>query len=308
MQSIRNTFFFTFWGVLTSILVICEVHADDPLNAFPTALASAAVRLKELTEEQLKTIQLPEKKSDLVFSIATVPINVDDETDARRMEPWLKVFADGHIDCRNQILWKAKRCQDRIEHPELLWLLHLAVNESHIPSRSTADIEKDVERHRQTVKQRGRSNIYDLPVQEQYVYHLNLPTGQVDLQVPDVALVLRPLRRKLKLDAFASLNLYAHHLACRPYLGNLVDRNFLLVQLNEKLKDEEPTAPPFGIEHLASASNLDNADLSAVFRQVIDLQTKNNNVRKYKEVTGFVVRRGPGDEPEIRVTSRENWK
>jgi hypothetical protein len=305
---------FVISAALLPLSFIGEVQADDPLNAFPTALAPVEARLQELTDEQLKAIRLPDDAAQMVLSLATIPIGADPTMDPRRREPWLTVYADGSLDCRHPILWQSDRCEDRLERAELLWLLHLAVNECQIPERSSADVEEDFERRRNSAPKRNNADrpafapIFNLDSLETYVYEVNLPVGQSKLRIPDKALILRPLRRDMKLDAFASLNKYAYYLASRPYLGNLADRNYLLVQMNQKLKAEDPTVPDFRIEDLGSASNTEDIHLSAVFKQVIELQTDGEHGRKFKEVTAIVVRRSRGSKPEITLNSNEYWK
>ena len=124
-------------------LPITESKADDPLNAFPTAEDSADDRVKRLREAELQAIQVPVKRDQVVLSIATAsPLEEPDEPPTE-LEPWLLVFADGRINCGSQTPLQTERRNDTLTRPELLWLLHLAVNECQILSRTTDEIDEN---------------------------------------------------------------------------------------------------------------------------------------------------------------------
>jgi hypothetical protein len=121
--------------------------------------------------------------------------------------------------------------------------------------------------------------------------------------IPERALILRPLRARLKLNAFASLNKYANFLVARAHLGAPDEREKLLAALNSKLEADHPGDPAFRMEHLGAAIRTDDMDLSAVFQQVIELGDN-----QYKQLTGTILRKEPGSEPTISIIPLEYQK
>jgi hypothetical protein len=285
-------------SVVALILATCtltwrpaELRADDPLKAFPTAENSAADRVKRLNASELRAIKLPGDKNQLVFSMTVSPPS-EGPQDAAAAEPWLRVFADGRIDCSSHDLATERR-DDKLTKDELLWLLHLAVNECQLLTRSTKDIETAYK------KENPDPPPKDQP-QRNEQYHVNLPSGTNDLILPEWALILRPLRGQMKLGAFSSLHTYARHLAARPFLGTSKERQELLDQLNARLKAEKPDLPPFRMEHLGSALQMKGFDLVAGFEQEIELEPN-----KFKRVMGTVMRKQKGMPPEFLIRTMD---
>ena len=247
----------TVLGVLSS--AICPdaaLPADDPWNAFPTADMSADERVKGLTAAQLQAIRIPENGADLVLSFSTIRPTDGQQKSAPEDGLWLRVFANGQIDCRSLISLPTDRRSDTLTKPELAWLLHLAVNECQITKRSTKEIEDDFQR-----------TVTKLPVTGEppshFRYYVKLPSGTDDLSIPEKALVVRPVRASMQLGAFASLNKYATWLVSRAYLGNPKERQSMLEQLNARLKKEHPAVPPFRIEHLVRGRQYERCRSSA---------------------------------------------
>jgi hypothetical protein len=276
---------------------IFESHAaDDPLKAFPTRDDPVEARVNRLTEAELQAIKVPEAGDELIFSIAKGPAADTRQPDEAEVEPWVRVFSDGRIDCGSLSGFQVERRQDHLTKPELTWLLHLAVNECKFLSRSTKEVADDYQA-------RGRT----LPVKGdrlQYVhFHVALASGSNDLSVPEYALMLRPLRADMGLFPFASLKKYAVFLVSRAFLGDPKSRMALLHQLNSKLHAERLVVPSFRMEHLGAADCPLNHDLSAVFVQEIDLGGAH-----FKRVTGLVSRKEKGAEPIFSIQSMEYQK
>ncbi len=134
---------------LTLILFVrayCAVAiaADDPLNAFPTAKKPIEDRVAGLSARELEALRLPQKKSELVLSIARAPAAIDGEGQAKEPDPWLRVYADGRIDCGGFMNLPGPRRTDQLSDAELTWLLHLAVNECQLLTRRTQELEEAV--------------------------------------------------------------------------------------------------------------------------------------------------------------------
>jgi len=278
---------------------LASLGADDPLNAFPTAEKPVDQRVSELTPAELQAIRVPAKDDQLVFSIAMVPFPADqkddEQNDAAKTGPWLRVFANGRLDGGSHQQPSDQRRADTLTKAELTWLLHLAVNECQILTRSTNDIWDP--------PQKQPPNVLKGRPQRIYQYHLNLNSGKNDLLIPEMALVMRPTRNRLKLDAFASLNKYANYLVARAWLGDPTERQTLLDQLNEKLKADHPDLPPFAIEHLGAAVPLQNMDLSAVFQQEIVL-----GENQFKRVAGHILRKEKGAVPIFMIHTMDDSK
>ena len=257
------------------------VEADDPLNAFPTSADSTDDRVKRLTDAEREAIRTPEQGEKPVFIVARGLLNEGRLDATAEAEPWLRVFPDGNIDCQALMIANAERCKDKLTKSELDWLMHLAVNECGILKRSTNDVEADFRVHGQKsawVKGLGHG--------EYFRYDLAATSGENDLQVREAAIMVRPVRARMKLNAFASLHKYVYFLVSRAYLGDLADRNTLLDELNAALKIKEPNVPAFRMDHLAGASTTDNVELFANFQQELALEEA-----KLKRVTGIVVRK-----------------
>ncbi len=284
-------------GILLSAAIpVAEAHADDPLDAFPTAEKTAAQRVKGLSDAQREAIRLPEKGTDVVFSIAMLPTANGPGDAATKAEPWLRVFADGRINCGSSMPLSVERRDDTLTKAELAWLLHLAVDECQILSRTTKDIEAEFQQSRSAKPVPGEP-------QQSFQYRVELPSGKNELLIPEKALMLRPLRANLQLGAFASLNRYANFLAARAHLGDAKQRQSLLDQLNDKLKTEQPTAPAFRMEHLGGALNTPRVDLTAAFEQEIELEPG-----KFKRVTGSILRKEKGAPPAFSISAMEYMK
>ena len=273
-----------------------ESKADDPLNAFPTEEDSADDKVKRLCEAELQAIQVPVKRDQVVLSIATASPSEEPGKPPAEPEPWLLVFADGRINCGSLAPLQVSRRDDTLTESELLWLLHLAVNECRILSRSTEEIDEDYQ------AQQGKRPSKEEP-QEEFRYQVQLPSGENDLTIPQRVLILRPLRAQMKLIAFASLHRYANFLVARAYLGNPRERQSLLEQLNERLKAADPNASPFRMEHLAGAVTSASVDLAALFQQEIALKEN-----KYRKLTGHIMRKEKGMEPTFSIGAMEYTK
>ena len=265
-----------------------ELHADDPLKAFPTPEKPVEQRVKELTEAELQAIRTPQNADQLVLSIATVPSGAKQEVPAEA-KPWLRTFADGRIECGSLMESQSGRRHDTLTKAELVWLLHLAVNKCQILSRSTNDIEEDYRRQ-------DRKHSANRKPPRHFQYHVNVSAGNKDLSVPEEALTLRPLRARMKLGAFASLHKYASYLVARAYLGDSTARQALLDQLNSKLQTERPNVPAFRMEHLGAAISTNTFDLGAAFQQEIELGND-----KYEKVTGNIMRKEKGATPTFSI-------
>lgn len=282
--------------VLAAAFPVAGAHADDPLDAFPTAEKTVEQRVKGLSDAERQAIRLPEKGTDLVFSIAMVPTSNGPGDAATKAEPWLRVFADGRINCGSSMPLPVARRDDTLTKAELAWLLHLAVDECQILSRTTKDIEENFQRSRSARPVPGDP-------QQAFQYRVELPSGTNELLIPEKALMVRPLRASLQLGAFASLNKYANYLAARAHLGDARQRQSLLDQLNGKLKTEQPQVPAFRMEHLGGALNIQTVDLTAAFEQEIELEPG-----KFKRVTGSILRKEKGAPPIFSVRAMEYAK
>lgn len=296
MQRERFTALVSIVATLTLASPIAAINADDPLKAFPTAENPAEERVKRLTEGELKALEIPDDADTVVFSIATGPASAGESPLTVEAEPWLRVFADGKIDCGNVLPLPGKRRSDMLTTPELTWLLHLAVNECVILDRTTSRIDA-------AYQQRGAKRVANSEPQNYYLYRVRLSSKSNDLMIPERALVVRPLRARLKLVAFASLNKYANYLVSRAHFGPPDERQSLLEHLNEELGAEYPDVPQFRMEHLGAAVNIQGFDLSAVFRQEIDLGDN-----RFKRVMGMVQRKEKGSEPTFSINAMEYEK
>jgi hypothetical protein len=296
MQREKFTTLVLFVAALILASPLAAISADDPLNAFPTMENTVEERVKRLTEGELKEIEVPEDADTVVFSIATGPASVERSPRTVEVEPWLRVFADGTIDCGNVLPLPGKRSTDTLTKPELTWLLHLAANECVILDRTTSRIDA-------AYQQRGAKLVANGEPQNYYLYRMQLSSKSNDLMIPERALVVRPLRTRLKLVAFASLNKYANHLVSRAHFGAPDERQSLLEQLNEELEAEYPDVPQFRMEHLGAAVNIQGSDLSAVFRQEIEL-----GENRFKRVMGMVQRKEKGSEPVFSINAMEYTK
>jgi len=269
-------------------------RADDPLDAFPTAENTAEDRVKKLSEVELQAITLPADGNQIVLSITYLPLADSQQPDALPTEPLLRVFADGRIDCGSLLLAHKERAKDSLSKSELQWLLHLATNECQILTRSTKAISDNYKSRRRRPADPGE------PARE-IRYHLALLSGKNELVIPEMALVLRPLRAEMKLPAFASFHHYANFLVARAFMGTEKERETILKAVNEKMKSTHDTLPPFRIDHLGAAlRGLPNVELSVVFQQEIPLGRA-----KYKRVTATFIQRDQGAEPEIKLNVLE---
>jgi|APCry1669189070_1035195.scaffolds.fasta_scaffold05100_2 hypothetical protein len=267
--------------------------ADDPLKAMPTAEDSTEAKVKRLTEAELQTIVLPEQGDQVVLSIAYHPPATQQNESAEQPELWLRVYADGRIDCPGPMQANTQRCTDDLTSNELLWLLHLTVNECQGLVRSTDDIQADYEVNGQP-KSAG-----DSPYGS-YHYHVFLTGKANDFAIPVNALITRPLRARMKLNAFASLHTYANYLTARATLGKPPERTAILQALNEQLKLEHPEAPPFLMEHLVGSTSIGKLEVPAMFTQVVDL-----GGNKFREWSGQIIRREPDAEPTFSIRTKE---
>lgn len=287
--------FLCFAAILSSAAV--SLCADDPLNTFPTAEEPVEDRVRRLTEADLKAIQLPENGEQLVLSVSLGP-NMDDEKEEAKPIQRLRVFADGRLECHTSIPQAPSQFtegrKDRLTHTELKWLLHLAVNECHILSRTSKDIAD-------AFGERGKQDFRRGLPRQYFHYHIAIPAGTNDLLLPEEVLTVRPLRSRMKLGAFASLNKYATFLIYRAYLGDVTERDRLLEQLNNKLQLEDPKLPPFRMEHLVLANDatgivmFKGAKLSAMFWQDVEIAPK-----KFLRVIANVSRQQESDVPTFK--------
>jgi hypothetical protein len=262
----------------------------------PPEQENLAEKVRALSKSELEAIRLPENRSELVLSIAAIADAKAGEAAAPKTEPWLRVFADGRIDCANPEIASDKRHEDTLTQDELVWLLHLAVNECQILRRSTQGIADDIAKSGDRGPPKEEPNV-------NYEYHVKLPSGENDLSIPSRVLILRPLRGQLKLHNFGRLQPYAHWLAYRANLGKPKDRQQLLNQLNGTMLAEHPDLPLFRMEHLSGAASVKTKlgdSSSAVFVQ--ELPVGNN---KYKKVTGMILTPPQGDKPLFKVSTME---
>jgi hypothetical protein len=268
--------------------ILATAHASDPINAFPTSEKPVEARVKELTAEQLRAIELPSKHDDVVFSIAKIPI-VGPPTNTEP-EPYLRVLADGRIDCKSLIgLPEVERRHDTLTKAELTWLLHLAVNECQVMRRTSRGIDDQYKKHPHG----------GLPPSPSFLYHVSASSRTNDLLIPENALVVKRLRAQLQLVPFASLNKYANFFIARAYLEPK-ERQPLLDELNTKLNIDLPDAPPFKFEHLGAAFSSPKLNLTAAFEQEIELEPN-----KFRRVIGTMVQKEKGGEPVCTFSSTE---
>ena len=280
---------------------------DDPLDAFPTADNSAADRVARLNASELAKIDLPADPKKVVFSFNMIQLGENGE----RIDspPLLRVRADGAFDCANYVERRINagspeiRRSGRLTKAELQWLLHMAVNECDMLSKTTDGIELEIQENRPLA---AKSRVKPLAAVSNhravYVYEVANHAASNQVEIPEKAMVLRSLRRKSGLNPVASLTHYAIFLTMRATLGDEKQRDELLLGLNNKLRVLLPHAAPFRIEHLRSAAAIAGSDvlkelnLSATFEQ--EIRAEGNSL---KRIMGRIQRREENDEPEFVV-------
>ena len=77
----------------------------------------------------------------------------------------------------------------------------------------------------------------------------------------------------------------------------------MLKQLNDRLKEEEPDASPFRMEHLEAAVSGPDFGLAALFQQEIELKEN-----KYRRLTGHIMRKEKGIDPTFSIRAMEYTK
>lgn len=276
------------FAVLT-VVVSCErLSGDDPLGAMPTATESVGVKVSRLTVAQRNAIKLPKDHTQLVLSIAA--------TDAKDEEPhpWFKAYADGKIECAQMFVKSEELAKDKLTQDELLWLLHLAVNECRALERTTADLQASYDANS------SQPSKFGSPPSVAFHYHLKLDGKGSDFTLPSHALILRPLRSKMALGEFASWHRYTSYLVSRAFFGDATERVVLLTELNKKLAIDQPSGPPFQIVHLTAATRNEKFDLLASFEQEIALGNA-----KYRKLMGTVTRSKTESKPTFSINTME---
>ena len=277
------------------------LFGDDPLNALPTQELPVQQRVRQLSEAERHKVALPEDRGRRVLCIST-----DQPSPAPAglsAKPLLRVFADGRIEAQIDLNRNPQLCEDQLTEDELTWLLHLAVNQCDLLNRTPDSVETVLAEFEQD----SAGVVNDPQVREalsnRYRYEVDLPAGQSNLFIPERALVVRPLRSRLDLAAFASLHSYVKFLAARACLGHESERQAILAQINARLRVEHPGLPDFGIEHLDSAGTLEAGVHTAAFQQEIALGDN-----RYRRVLGVYIRRGMDAKAEITIVSNEFQK
>jgi hypothetical protein len=264
--------------------------ADDPLNAMPSAAEPLAKKLEKLTPEQRQAISLPNDPKQIVLSFA-----LETETN-KKPEPWLTVTAAGFMDSHVPMPGVTQRRQEQLANEELRWLLHLAVNECQGFQRDTKTLRDDF-------SAKPSSFATGLP-DNRLNYTLHLQGKAHEFSLPEAALVVRPVRTRMKLGAFASLQKFAMFLVSRAYLGTAEERVVLLNDLNVQLQQEQQklhplvVPPPFELEHLGNALSTDKTPLLATFVQEVPLGDK-----KYQKITATIVKANKDEKPQITIVS-----
>lgn len=283
-----------------------RLRADDPLIAFPTAERPAEQRVQELTENEREAIRLPADPDQVVFTLTENHFD-GAEAEGADVKPWIRVFADGRTDCGHLLPFVTERREDRLTSAELSWLLHLAVNECRMLSRTTQEVAEEYERWTGPSPSEARKL---LDARRPFQYYVNLPAGENEIAVPQFVLVGRPLRARMKFDAFASLHKYVNFLTSRAFLGTDAEREAILAALNAKLAVEAAESPPFLIEHLISASSVTTPQpgfkqthVGAAFQQEISLGDN-----RFRRVLGTVHVEEAGDAPTINIQVSEYRK
>jgi hypothetical protein len=263
--------------------------ASDVLDLVPTREKPVDARVKALTKEQLRAIELPSDGNTVVISITKLPTSTKGSDSPTDPKPYLIVHADGKIDCQNPIpLPGIQRRQDTLSKDELTWLLHLAVNECHIVQRTSEAIDaayQKLPRHP------------DLPDVSTLRFYADASSHQATLAIPENAIIVRQTCAQFKLIPFTSLLPYASFFVNRAYLAP-AERQPILDLVNEKLKAEVPDVPPFTIEDIGGSWSTDKVDLSASFVREHELQPN-----QFKTVLAMVIRNEKGGRPICTITS-----
>lgn len=293
-------------GLLVTLIVPVAARADDPLQAFPTEELPAEVRVQQLTEAQRNRLKLPENGDQVVFSISTVrpaPANTMPPANAvkpaevqNEPTPWLRVFADGRIEARSETNPDAAYCQDTLAKAELAWLLHLAVGECEILERTSPEIDAAIAALKKQSPDNARRNPAGAPAGNHYRYDVDVPAGRNQLSIPEAALVTRPVRKRLQLDPFASLNRYARFLAARTCLGNDEKRRAILNEVNVALLLKDAGMPLFKPEHIGASGVHAGGIFVAIFEQEIEL-----GENRHRKATAIYTRRDPAANPAIQI-------
>lgn len=243
---------------------------------------SASDWVKSLDDKLLQKIELSKDPDAKVF-VMHHAMSVGGQSNEQ--EPWITVFADGKIVCRSRMSQAAKPVESKLNADERNWLLHLAVNECRLLERNSGDYK---------VKNRrlGKGS---------FRYLVTVKSGSNQLELPQAALVVKSLRRKLDLDGFKELHGYVGTIANRVHLGDEEETKKILKAVNKELEAKHPELPSFQLHHLSMADCGDGIRFVCTFNRKIDLGD-----RQVEEVTAFYVLEG--DEAKVRVNVRKYTK
>ncbi len=265
-----------------NIVALNKLMAQDRLEALkaikaadPEEPESADDWVTSLDDQSLRQIELPVDSDQTVFVMHHDRQLLEQ---AKEGEPWVTVFANGKIRCGSRMSQSGKQVESKLKPNELKWLLHLAVNECRLLERSSEDYE--------VKKSRLKLGSYR--------YLVTVKSGSNQLTLPEAALVVKSMQRKLDLGGFKKLNEYVHTIANRAHLGDEDEAKKILQAVNEELDSEYPELPSFQLHHLAMADRGNDNGFVCAFNRVIDLEDG-----RFENVTAIYTLEG--DQPQVRL-------
>ena len=243
---------------------------------------SAVDWVKALDDDSLQQIGMP-KESDVKVFVMHHGMSLGGQS--KEQEPWVTVFANGRIVCRSRMSQASKPVESKLDADELKWLLHLAVNECRLLERNSEDYEVKKSRL-------GKGS---------FRYSVTVNSGKNQLELPQAALVVKSMRRKLDLDSFKKLHDYVGKIANRIHLGDEDEAKKILETVNRELEAKHSELPKFRLHHLSMADRGDGSRFVCSFNRVIDLGD-----RQFEEVTAYYVLED--EQPQVRLNVRRYYK
>lgn len=229
---------------------------------------TAAERVAELSEQQLENVDGP-----AIFEMWS-------PTRAKKPEPWFRLEADGRLTLRNRQRPAAPEVVTTLDRDEVIWLMHLAINECGVMEKDSADYRKHQDPQYDSV----------------FRYRVESGERDVDLELPSRTLVRKSLRHRLGLFPFKALNAYLDALGNQAYIEADDPGGTVLAAINAEAKKQDATLPPFRPFHLSLAARTDRGHLMVTYTQDIDVGRDQRSLR----LEGLYV--GSDTQPTIRVT------
>ena len=243
---------------------------------------------EKLTEEELASIQLPMDPEDPVFefdSFGGMRMAVPKDFKAT---PGLRVYGDGKVVAGSSRP-SVKVCTQMISEEQLNQFLHYVANKQKFYEMTTEDLNQKMADSGQQIM------LADAPTSR---FSINLQRGANSVEIYALNFVVRKF---IEIEEFR--NLFEIEKRCRKMiavcrLGNELQTQRLLEELNSALKAKHPDLAPFAAADVRYATRYVDGKFEASFRKIYDA----DGDRPTRVVNVRINRQTDDDPSEITVS------